>query len=283
MTSAGAHCNESTAAIATTATTLSCAPSFASTWAPEHRCLAVAAEDEGAESADCVEGKNRTSIRTSEANSDLAPVIAGPVEDVELADGKEDGVAMPQEVRALPMTDIIILPEAAQSTKRTEELGMRLRLVERSPRPRQEEGMRACRPQQFNVNGYYRVRVKDGWPRRRGLEEDGNTQDCNFVDAWYDVDKCRTKPFCSGYRFHSKAGEDADSVRLAVNARYERKGRSPLVSREDWETFLRAKSISLDKGFGVRKLGVLLNWIEEKGMHLTCALTEATSSRKRIC
>ncbi|KAL7678498.1 hypothetical protein Plhal304r1_c103g0175441 [Plasmopara halstedii] len=241
MTSAGAHCNESTAAIATTATTLSCAPSFASTWAPEHRCLAVAAEDEGAESADCVEGKNRTNIRTSEANSDLAPVIAGPVEDVELADGKEDGVAMPQELSR--------------------------------PSGRKNWGC-GC---------YYRVRVKDGWPRRRGLEEDGNTQDCNFVDAWYDVDKCRTKPFCSGYRFHSKAGEDADSVRLAVNARYERKGRSPLVSREDWETFLRAKSISLDKGFGVRKLGVLLNWIEEKGMHLTCALTEATSSRKRIC
>ncbi|CEG45869.1 uncharacterized protein PHALS_02142 [Plasmopara halstedii] len=76
---------------------------LASTWGAEHRCLAVAAVDEGAERAVCVEGvarailsgivlmidqaaalrkKNRASVRTSEANSDLAPVTTGPVEDL---------------------------------------------------------------------------------------------------------------------------------------------------------------------------------------------------------
>ncbi|CEG42577.1 uncharacterized protein PHALS_12839 [Plasmopara halstedii] len=78
---------------------------LASTWGPKHRCLAVAAVDEGAESADCVEGvagailkKIRPGVRTSEASSDLAPVIAGLIEDVETADGNEDRVTMPQEL-----------------------------------------------------------------------------------------------------------------------------------------------------------------------------------------
>ncbi|KAL7692366.1 hypothetical protein Plhal304r1_c007g0030381 [Plasmopara halstedii] len=90
---------------------------LASTWGPEHRCLAVVAVDEGAERAVCLEGvakailseivqmidpaaalrkKNRASVQTSGANSDLAPVIAGPA-------------------------------EAAQSTMGGEALGMRLR------------------------------------------------------------------------------------------------------------------------------------------------------------
>ncbi|KAL7995214.1 hypothetical protein Plhal703r1_c47g0150321 [Plasmopara halstedii] len=286
---------------------------LASTWGPENRCLAVAAVDEGAESADCVEGvagailseivqkidqaaalrtNNPTSYRASETNSGLATVTAGLVEDVELADGKEDRVAVPQEVRALPMTDIITLPEAAQSTMRTEALGMQLRsgrakLHAPGNRKTREPVVRSGlttmaypiviitdRRDEPERGRCYRVRFKDGsedWLCRRGLEEDGNTQDCDFVDAWYDLDKCRTKPFCRflkglpGYRSHQKAGEDADCVRLAVNAIYERKGWAPLVSREDWETFLKAKNISLDEGLGMRKLGVLLKWIEENG------------------
>ncbi|CEG41797.1 uncharacterized protein PHALS_12120 [Plasmopara halstedii] len=192
-------------------------------------------------------------------------MIAGLVEDVELANRKEDHVAIPQEVRALPMTDIIALPEAAQSTKRTEEaLGMRLRsgrakLHAPAKRKAREPAVRSSlttlaylivfiddRRDEPERGRCYRVRFKDGsedWLRRRGLEEDGNTQDCDFVDAWYDLDKCRTNPFCRflngipGYRSHQKAGEDADCVRLAVNAIYKREGWAPLVSREDWEIF----------------------------------------------
>ncbi|KAL8010670.1 hypothetical protein Plhal710r2_c058g0167481 [Plasmopara halstedii] len=270
---------------------------LASTWGPEHRCLAVAAADEGAESADCVEGvagdilseivqkidqaaalrkNNPTSVRTSEANSDLATVTAGLVEDVELADGKEDRVAVPQEVRALPMTDIITLPEAAQSTMRTEALGMQLRSGRAKLHPPGKMKTREPVVRSGLTTMAYPIVIIDD--RRDEPERgrcyrasNGNTQDCDFVDAWYDLDKCRTKPFCRflkglpGYRSHQKAGEDADCVRLAVNAIYERKGWAPLVSREDWETFLKAKNISLDEGLGMRKLGVLLNWIEENG------------------
>ncbi|KAL8016623.1 hypothetical protein Plhal710r2_c025g0100691 [Plasmopara halstedii] len=219
---------------------------LASTWGPKHRCLAVAAVDEGAESADCVEGVAgailseiiRPGVRTSEASSDLAPVIAGLIEDVETADGNEDRVTMPQE-----------------STKRTEALGMRLcsgRATLHAPgkRKAREPAVRSClttlaypiviiddRRDEPERGRCYRVRFKDGsedWLRRRGLEEDGNTQDCDFADAWYDKDKCRTKPFCRflkglpGYRSHQKAGEDADCVRLAVIAMYEQKGWAPL-------------------------------------------------------
>ncbi|KAL8019833.1 hypothetical protein Plhal710r2_c015g0070071 [Plasmopara halstedii] len=81
---------------------------LASTWGPEHRCLAVVAVDEGAERAVCLEGvakailseivqmidpaaalrkKNRASVQTSGANSDLAPVIAGPTLGMRLRSG----------------------------------------------------------------------------------------------------------------------------------------------------------------------------------------------------
>ncbi|KAL8024076.1 hypothetical protein Plhal710r2_c005g0021531 [Plasmopara halstedii] len=88
---------------------------LASTWGPEHRCLAVAAVDEGAERAVCVEGvarailsgivlmidqaaalrkKNRVSVRTSEANSDLAPVTTGPAEAAQSTTWAEEALGM---------------------------------------------------------------------------------------------------------------------------------------------------------------------------------------------
>ncbi|KAL7995043.1 hypothetical protein Plhal703r1_c48g0151031 [Plasmopara halstedii] len=47
---------------------------LASTWGPEHRCLAVAAVDEGAERADCVEGVARYLVGIVQMIDQLPPL-----------------------------------------------------------------------------------------------------------------------------------------------------------------------------------------------------------------
>ncbi|KAL7997732.1 hypothetical protein Plhal703r1_c32g0124031 [Plasmopara halstedii] len=176
---------------------------LASTWGPKHRCLAVAAVDEGAESADCVEGVAgailseiiRPGVRTSEASSDLAPVIAGLIEDVETADGNEDRVTMPQEV----------LDQADGA------LGMRLcsgRATLHAPgkRKAREPAVRSCLTT-LAVDGAIasdlRMGLKIGF----------------VVEAW----KKTATP-----RIATSRTRDADCVRLAVIAMYEQKGWAPL-------------------------------------------------------